>query len=128
MAKKEGYNWKKELARDFIALGGLPFFAIVLIRVYILSQPTYFYQFLIAGGLFFVVYVLLHQSIYSGLGLIALFFTANHYQDNKYSVFGTLIYFGLLISLNYLGKDKKKIVWGVVIGAIAIFISMMLLS
>lgn len=124
---KKGCDWKKELARDFIALGGLPFFTIVLVRVYILSQPTYFYQFLVAGGLFLVAFLFLKQNIYSGLALIALFFTAKHYQDNQYTFFGSLIYLGLLFSLNYLGKDKKKIVFGVIIGAIAIFITKLVL-
>lgn len=121
--KKENYDWKREIARDFIALGGLPFFAIVLVRVHILSQPSYFYQFLIAGGIFLGLYYFVKQNVYSGLSLIALFFTANHYQEYKYSVLGSLIYLGLLFSLTYLGKDKKKISLGVILGVVAIFIS-----
>ena len=127
MSKKEG-DLKREIARDFIALGGIPFFAIVLVRVYILSQPNYFYQFLIAGGIFLGLYYFVKQNVYSGLSLIALFFTANHYQEYKYSIFGSVIYLGLLFSLHYLGKDKKKIGLGVVLGAIAIFISRMILA
>lgn len=127
MRKEANSNWKKELARDFIALGGIPFFVLVLVRVFILSQPAYFYQFLIAGGLFLVTFLFLKQNTYSGLALIALFFTANHYQDMDYNIFGSLVYLGLLFSLNYLGNDKKKIAFGVVIGVIAILISMAVL-
>ena len=121
-------NWKKDLARDFISLGGLPFFAIVLVRVYILEQPNYFSQFVIAGIVFLLSFIFLKQNVYSGLALIALYFTANHYQDIKYTIFGTLIYFAIIGSLVYLKEDKKKVILGIVIGAIGIFISRLILA
>lgn len=42
-------NWKKELARDCIALGSIPFYILVVARVSMLSKPIYLAQFIFAG-------------------------------------------------------------------------------
>jgi hypothetical protein len=108
----------QNLARDFIALGGIPFFAIVVVRIWLLDTPAYLTQFLIAGGLFLAITLILKNSIYSGLSLIALFFTALVYADLRYTIFGSIIYLLLLGSLFYLNYGKKKIIFGVILGAI----------
>ncbi len=109
----------KSVARDFIALGGIPFFAIVVVRIWLLDTPAYLNQFLIAGGLFLAITFFLKNNIYSGLSLIALFFTALVYTDLRYTIFGSIVYLGLIGSLFYLGYDKKKILLGILFGAIS---------
>ena len=109
----------KSVARDFIALGGIPFFILVLVRIWLLDTPAYLSQFLIAGGLFLAITLFIKNNIYSGLSLIALFFTALVYLDLRYTIFGSIIYLGLIGSLFYLNYDKKKIIFGVLFGAIS---------
>lgn len=107
----------KEVARDLIALGGIPFFILVLVRVYLLNNPNYFTQFVVAGLIFILASLFLKASFYAGLGLIILFFTNLYYQDMNFGIFSIVAYILLLISLVYLNKDKKEIVKGILFGA-----------
>ena len=118
--KKSGDSWIKTAARDLIAIGGVPFFILVLARVYMLNNPEYFSQFLISGGVFLLAFLLFKQNIYSGLGLIILVFTSMYYNDVIFTVFGVIAYILLLVGLFYLKEDWKKIVSGILIGVVGI--------
>jgi Na+-transporting NADH:ubiquinone oxidoreductase subunit NqrB len=123
MVKESIKDWKKEIARDLIALGSIPFFILVMVRIALLNNPLYFYKFLIAGIFFVLIFILFRANIYSGLGLISLIFTAVHYADIKYWIFASLVYVLLVYSLYYLKYEWKNIFWGIIFGAIGIFIS-----
>jgi len=119
MKSKSNKSWKTEIARDFIALGSIPFFILVLVRIYILSQPAYFSQVAIAGALFLIFAYILKGNIYSGLALIAGFFLSNHYNDIKFTIFAIIAYLLLGASLFYLKESKKRIFLGAVLGIIS---------
>ena len=106
----------------------IPFFALVLVRVYILAQPAYFAQFLFAGVIFIILAYILKASIYSGLALITTFFLSSHYEDIKFTIFAILAYILLIVSLFYINQPKKKIILGAVFGAIASAISYYLVT
>ena len=114
---KASKNVSKELARDFLALGSIPFFILVLARIWILNDQSYFLQFVISGVLFLILTYAFKNSLYSGLGFIMLFFTAIHYNDLKFSVLGSLVYVGLIYSLVYL--KYQKIILGFLFGALS---------
>ncbi len=113
---KEGV---KETARDLIALGSVPFFILVLVRVYLLNNQVYFSQFIIAGILFILISLLTGVNLYSGLGLIILAFTNLYYQDIRFGIFSILAYILLITSLIYLRKTSKDIIKGVVFGVLS---------
>jgi hypothetical protein len=112
-----------ELARDLIALGGLPFFLLVIIRVSINPDFHYIFQFVIAGILFFIMKFFFKYEIHSGLALILLLFIGNYYWDLKFMIFATLMYFLLIASLFYLKKNNKEILKGILFGGISSAIS-----
>lgn len=116
-------EWVKETARDLIALGSIPFFILVLVRVYISAQSAYFNQFLIVGIVFIVLAILFKLNIASGLALIISFFLINHYQDLKFTIFTIIAYALLIFSLYYLKKSQKKIWLGILFGVVSIGIS-----
>jgi len=116
-------NLLREIARDFIALGSPIFFALVILRISLLSNPEYLSQFVIAGILFFILIFFFKGSMYSGLALIVLIFTIIFYNDLKFSIFASLAYIVLLASLVYLKTDKEKVFKGVLAGAISTAIS-----
>ncbi len=118
--------WLREAARDIVALGSLPFFILVLVRVWMLNKPEYFMQFVVAGVLFGALFIWLRQNVYAGLGLIILIFTSLYYEDYWYAVFGSLAYVLLLGGLIYLREDWKKIGLGLGIGIFVIGISLLL--
>ena len=113
----------KELSRDLIALGGLPFFLLVIIRVSINPDFHYILQFVIAGILFLIMKFLFKSEIHSGLALILLLFIGNYYGDFKFVVFATLMYLLLIASLFYLKKNNKEILKGILFGGISSAIS-----
>ncbi len=113
----------KETARDLIALGSPIFFIIVIARIYLLSNYSYLSQFIIGALIFFPLMFLLKANIYSGLGLIVLIFTTLFYNNLKFTIFGIAVYLLLLASLIYLKYDRKKVIMGIILGAISTGIS-----
>ncbi|MAG78837.1 hypothetical protein CMI40_00475 [Candidatus Pacearchaeota archaeon] len=118
--KKE---WIREIARDIIALGSIPFLILVLVRVLLIEKPFYFYQFLIAGIIFLVFMIIFKYNLYAGLGLIILVFTNLYYDELRFTVFSILVYIGLISSLFYLKEEKYKIIKGILFGVISSGIS-----
>lgn len=116
---KKRVEFLKQIARDFVALGSIPFFILVLVRVWILDTPAYFSQFVIAGSLFLIITFVFKTNLYSGLALMMLFFTALVYNEIRYTIFGSVVYLGLLGSLFYLDYEKKKILLGILFGALS---------
>ena len=116
-------EWFREFARDVIALGSIPFFLLVLVRIWILPNPEFLAQFIIAGILFLVTFLIFKQNLYSGLALIILIFTSLHYADQKFTIFASLMYILLVSSLFYLKKDKKEIIRGIFFGVLSTAIS-----
>lgn len=123
--KKE---WMKEIARDIVALGSPIFFALVLIRTFILPDYVFLNQFLFAAIIFFLSIFLFKQNLYSGLGFILTFFIILYYKDLKFGIFTGLIYLALIGSLFYLKKDLKEIIKGVLLGALSTGISYFLVK
>lgn len=113
----------KETSRDFLAIASPVFFALVLVRVSLLSNLEYLMQFVFAGILFFILVYFFKSNRYSGLGLIMLFFTIIFYNNLKFSIFAILVYFGLIASLLYLKEEKNKIFKGFAFGVISSVVS-----
>lgn len=118
-----GNDFVKETARDFVALGGFPFFALVLARVWMLDNVVYFTQFVVAGVVFGFVFLKLRQNLHAGFGLIVLVFTSLYYGDVLFWMFGSVVYCLLIGSLVYLDKSWKSIALGVLAGALGVGIS-----
>ena len=112
--------WLREMARDIVALGGLPFFILVLVRVWMLDNVEYILQFVVAGIVFGMLFFVFRQNVYSGLGLIVLVFTSLYYGALNFAIFAMIVYILLLISLFYLKKDVGKILAGVILGILGI--------
>jgi hypothetical protein len=113
-------DWKKEFLRDLIAMGGIPFFLLVLVRVYMLDKPEYFNQFFISGAIFLILFLIFKSNLYSGLGLIVLLFTSKYYNDLQFTIFASIAYALLVGNLFYLKYDWKKIILGILFGLISI--------
>ncbi len=112
----------KETARDFIALGGVPFFIITVVRVLPISL-YYPLEFIVAFLVFFCIKRFYSAEIHAGLGVILLCFTSLFYRHILFTIFALLLYVGIIFSLFYLGKDRKEIIKGVLLGSISTIIS-----
>ncbi len=118
----------KELSRDLIALGGVPFVALVLARITILQDWVYFSKILIAVILFILVVVFAKFNLHSGLAIIVLIFLSIHYNHLPFSIFASVVCLLMLASLIYLKIDRWKVFWGVIFGAVASLISWILVN
>lgn len=113
--KKE---WIKELARDLIALGGVPFLALTIARVSM--GPVYYpLEFIVSAALFFVLKIIFKAESHAGIGIILSIFTSIYYNHALFTVFALIVYIGIVISLFYLKKDKAEIVKGILLGLIS---------
>lgn len=115
-------KWTEELARDLIAFGGMPFLVITIARVSV-GRAYYPMQFIIGSAVFFILRVFFKGDFRSGVAFILCVFTSLFYQHTLFTIFATIIYFGLIASLLYLKRKKAEIIKGAVLGAISTTVS-----
>lgn len=113
--KKE---WVKEFARDYIALGGIPFLALTIVRVSVI-RLYYPMQFIISSIIFLGLNAILKGEMRLGIGLILLTFTSIFYHHNLFTIFALLTYIGMVISSVYLGIGRRQILTGILLGLIS---------
>ena len=117
-------DWKKEVARDLIALGSIPFYFLVMARSLVGKYFLFTYQ-LIVGLLFLFLISLFFKKFnpYLSRVFVLIVFTILFYNDMFYSIFAILAGVLLLVSLFYLKKPKKEIGLGFVFGLITSLIA-----
>lgn len=118
----------KELARDAVALGGVPFAILVLARISILDNWVYFSKLFFAIIILILFSVFTKSNLHSGLATIILIFLSIHYNRLPFTIFAFLVYISMLISLIYLKNNTRKVFWGVVFGIVASSVSWILVN
>jgi len=117
-------NFKKELARDFLAIGSWVFFILVLARAMIKPYRPFVDQIAIAGIILILITLILkNYDDYIARGLILVVFTSIFYQDKLFTTFIIMAMIGLIITSHYLEKNNIKIIKGIIIGIITTAIS-----
>lgn len=115
--------WLKEIARDLLALGSIPFYFLVIIRAIIGKYNVFVYQMLIAAVAIFILYFIIKNSgMHIARALVILVFTSMFYNEMLYTVFAGLIWVLLLISAYYLKRSLGFVLRGIIIGIISSFI------
>jgi hypothetical protein len=109
----------KELARDFLALGSIPFFLIVVVRVFIAPIANYQYSLLVSLVVIFIVTLFFKNQDYLARGVVLLFFTSLYYNDNVYTNFVRIVWVLMVFSSYYLKRDNLLIVKGILLGVVA---------
>ena len=116
-------NWKKEIARDVLALGSIPFYIIVIIRAIIGKYKPFVYQMVIGFVVLVILSLLFKKSDqYVGRAIIIVFFSSVFYDAQLYTTFACIMLVGLIISSGYILKPKiriRMIVKGIVFGVLA---------
>lgn len=110
-------SWKKEAARDVVALGSIPFFILVIARALIGPYWGFVYQLFAASIILLATFLVFKKVNYHiSRGIVLVVFTTLFYQDGMFSWFVYLFLALLFASLFYLKKDKLEILYGTVIG------------
>ncbi len=117
-------NLKKEFARDVIALGGIPFYFIVIIRAIIGDYLPFIYQLVIALVILFILSKLIKNSDqHIARFLIMVVFTSIFYKSFLYTIFAFALWLIMIICSVYSTKPKlryKELFKGTVLGVISI--------
>lgn len=113
--KKE---WLKELARDLIAFGSIPFLFLTIARVSVITA-YYPMQFVISSTVFFILKMIFKAELRAGIGFILLGFISLYYRNMLFAVFALVVYIGIIVSLFYLKRDKREILKGILLGLIS---------
>lgn len=116
-------NWK-EIARDILALGSIPFYFIVIVRAIVGDYAPFIYQLVFALlALFLLCEMNKKANQHIARGLILAVFTSLFYKDTIYTVFAFALLIAMIFSLHYLKTDKKEILNGLIFGAISSAVS-----
>ena len=111
---------KKEIARDLIALGSIPFYILVIARSLIGDYYLFFYQLIIALILLFLVNIIFKNfNQHLSRAFVLVVFTIIFYKQLIYTVFAVIVFLLILASLVYLKIDKKEINFGLILGIIS---------
>ena len=110
-------SWLKEIARDLLALGSIPFYFLVVIRVLILKDKIFIYQLAMAAISIFVLYFIIKEAnLHIARSFVVLVFVNLVYKETIFGIFSVLIWIFVLISARYLKKSTSSIFRGIVIG------------
>lgn len=110
---------KKELARDILALGSVPFYFIVVARATIGKYFPFVFPMLIGFAAFALIsFIIKDTNKHIALGLILVTGTSRFYRDIFYTFFVSFIWLGMVYSARYMKYEKKNIINGVLVGVI----------
>jgi hypothetical protein len=117
-------SWKKELARDLLALGSIIFYLLVMLRALIgkngIPHYTILYSLIISAITLFILILFVKDSdAYLARGLILVFFTIQFYNYTYYTIFASLIYLAMIYSSYYLGFKTNSIIKGLISGVVS---------
>jgi len=113
-------DWKREIARDILALGSIVFFILVFARSLIGPFEILVFQLLFSGSVFILAALFFdNYDGYVSRALALTVFLSLFYQDNGFSFFAVLAFVGLIVSANYLGSARGRVLKGVVVGVVA---------
>ena len=110
-------SWLREIARDLIALGSIPFYFLVMVRAIIGKYNAFVYHMIIAAiSVFFLYFIVKNANLHVARSLVIVISTSLFYKESIFTAFAVLIWFLLLISAYYIKRDIGFMVRGVLIG------------
>lgn len=117
-------NAKDEAARDLIALGGLPFYFLVLVRSTIGGYLSFLSHVAVALPVLYLLSKAVRGSnLHIARGFILVIFTSIFYSALPFTVFSILVWCGMIYSLTYLKVGTTEILKGIALGVASVIIS-----
>ena len=110
-------NWKQEIARDILAIGGLPFYVIVIVWATIGEHNLFVYKLLVAAAVVYALRLFLRNAnLHIARGFVLFAFTSLFYKDATFTAFAFLLWLAALGSPFYLKEKLQNIAKGVLVG------------
>ena len=117
---KEGK--KREFARDFLSIGSVVFYLLVLVRALIHPYRPFVDQLVVSFVVLIIISLFVKYDGYVARGLILVFFTSVFYNSNLFTGFAAFVFLGLVGSSYYLRKDRRYLLNGLVFGIIGVLV------
>jgi hypothetical protein len=115
---------KEEIARDLIALGGLPFYFLVLVRASIGGYLSFLSHVAIALPVLYLLSTAVRSSnLHIARALILVVFTSVYYKALPFTVFSFLVWGVMIYALVHVKTDKGEILKGIALGVVSVIIS-----
>lgn len=115
---------KEEIARDLIALGGLPFYFLVLVRASIGGYLSFLCHVALALPVLYLLSRAVRGSnLHIARGFILVIFTSVYYSALPFTIFSIFVWCIMIYSLIYLKTDTKEILKGIAAGVVSVVIS-----
>ncbi|HVY55223.1 MAG TPA: hypothetical protein VHC46_05645, partial [Thermodesulfobacteriota bacterium] len=106
------------------ALGGLPFDLLVLARSTIGGYMSFFAHVAVALPVLYLLSRALRGSnMHIARALVLVVFTSIFYKALPFTIFSTLVWFGMIYSLVYLKTGTREILKGIALGIVSAVIS-----
>ena len=117
------YNWKSEIARDFIALGSWVFYALVVVRALIGTFRPFSDQLIIAG-IFIGIISLCKKNTnpYLARAIVLAVFTSLFYRNASFSLFVGIVLLIFIFLGYHLNKRFSLILKGFFIGFLSVLL------
>jgi hypothetical protein len=115
---------KNEIARDLIALGGLPFYFLVIARTTVGSYPIFLSRIVIALVVLFIISrVVKDANLHIARALILAVVTSLFYEALPFTIFALIVWGAMVYSLTYLKVSAREIVKGTALGIVSVTVS-----
>ena len=125
--KTESGSTMYGIARDLVALGGLPFYLLVAARAAIGPYPAFLSQVVIALPVLLLLARLVPKSnLHIARALILVVFTSVFYESPLFTAFSTLVWAGMIFSLVRLKTPAKEITRGIALGIVSVVLGYLL--
>lgn len=124
---KKGEGWLHGVARDTLALGSIPFYAIVIGRAIVGGYLPFVIQVLVgAGVLLLSLFITREANYHLARGLVLVVFTSLFYNAWTFTLFAAVLFICMIVASIILKKGIRKNLIGLSSGAIATIISYLL--
>jgi hypothetical protein len=120
-------NVKEVVSRDLIALGGMPFYLLIIVRASIGDYPYFLSHVAIALPVVYLFSRIVKGSnLHIARALILVVFTSLFYEHLPFTIFASLVWVFMILSLYYLKVSGREIVKGIAAGVVSAAISYLL--
>ena len=115
---------KAEIARDLVALGGLPFYFLVLVRASIGGYLSFLSHVAVAlPVLYLLSRAVKGSNLHIARALILVVFTSLYYNALPFTIFSFLVWCGMIYALVFMNKGAGEITKGIALGVVSVAIS-----
>ena len=112
-------NWKKEVGRDLLAFGSIPFFLLVMARSLTGNYYGFVFQTLIALIFIHLIGLKIDFNRHLSRIFVLIVFTILFYNQFIFTIFAIVVGLIMLLSLIYLKESFKRILFGLIFGVLA---------